>query len=90
MLRFEWNALQLGDAVAVHNPSSVDTGLLTGTVVMVEPKRSKHGVNGIGIRVETAGGHQIVWPSHLTAHHDPPDPRDRCWRCAALAGQCPL
>jgi hypothetical protein len=83
MLRFRWNALRVGAAVVVHDPSDAEFALIDGTVVMVEMKRSKRGVNGVGIRVETGGGHRVLWPSYLTAHHDPPDPSEECWRCAA-------
>jgi hypothetical protein len=54
-------------------------------VTMVEPKRSKRGANGVGLRVETDGGHRVVWPSFLATHHDPRDPTEECWRCASLA-----
>ena len=86
MLRFEWNALRVGDRVIVHEPWGTEGPLLAGTVAMVEMKRSKRGANGVGVRVAAdGGGHRVVWPSHLTAHHDPPDPTADCWRCAALA-----
>jgi hypothetical protein len=86
MLKFEWNALRVGDRVVVHDPSSTDFPLLAGTVVMIETKRSKRGANGVGIRVAAdGGGHRLLWPSYLAAHHDPPDPTEDCWRCAAIA-----
>jgi hypothetical protein len=86
MLKFEWNALRVGDQVVVHDPVGTAFPLLAGTVAMIETKRSKRDANGVGIRVAAeGGGHRIVWASHLAAHHDPPDPRDDCWRCAALA-----
>jgi hypothetical protein len=85
MLRFEWNALRVGDAVVVHDPSGTKFPLLAGTVDMVETKRSKRGANGVGIRVETDGDHRVIWPSYLAAHRDLADPTEDCWRCAALA-----
>jgi hypothetical protein len=85
MVRFEWNALHVGDRVVVHDPMGTEFPLLVGTVFMVETKRSTRGANSVGIRVETQGGHRLVWPSSLAAHHDPPDPTEVCWRCASLA-----
>ena len=84
MLRFEWNALRVGDAVAVHDPADAGFALLAGTVAMVEPRRAKRGGNGVGIRVETGSAQRVVWPSSLTAHLGPPDPIENCWRCGAL------
>jgi hypothetical protein len=87
MLRFDWNALRVGDRVVVHDhPFGTDFPLVPGTVAMVEMHRSQGGANGVGIRVPTDGeGDRVVWPSFLTAHHDPPAAADECWRCAALA-----
>ena len=86
MLKFEWNALRVGDRVVVHDPAGTQFPLLAGTVDMIESKRSKRDANGVGIRVAAdGGGHRVVWPSYLAAHHDPPDPTEDCWRCAALA-----
>jgi hypothetical protein len=85
MLRFEWNALRVGDTVFVHDPRGQRDPAAEGTVVTVDTKTGKHGVNGVGIRVAAEGGHRVVWPSFLTVHRDPRDPIDDCWRCAALA-----
>jgi hypothetical protein len=86
MLRFEWNALRVGDRVVVHEPWGTEGPLLAGTVAMVEMKRSKRGANHVGIRVVAdGGGHRVAWPPYLAAHHDPPDPTEDCWRCEALA-----
>ena len=81
MLKFEWNALRVDNAVLVHDPLDPDLIPTAGTVVALEPKRSKRGVNGVGIRVAVADGHRIVWPSYLTVHGNPRDPTERCWRC---------
>lgn len=86
MLKFEWNALRVGDRVSVHDPVGTELLLLAGNVVMVETTRSRRGANAVGIRVTADdGGHRVVWPSYLAAHHDPHDPTEDCWRCAALA-----
>ena len=86
MLRFEWNALRVGDRVVVHDPVGTEFPLLAGTVAMVETKRSRRGANRVGIRIATdVVAYRVVWPSFLAAHHDPPDPSKDCWRCTALA-----
>jgi hypothetical protein len=36
--------------------------------------------------VADGGGHRVVWPPYLAAHHDPPDPTEDGWGCEALAG----
>jgi hypothetical protein len=91
MLRYEWNALRVGDRVVVHDPVGTEFPLLAGTVAMVETTRSQRAANGVGIHVPTdGGGHRVVWPSLLAAHHDPPDPSEDCWRCVALAEKAAL
>jgi hypothetical protein len=86
VLKFDWNALRVGDRVVVHESWDTAVPLLTGTVAMVAMKRSKRGTNGVGIHVVAdGGGHRVVWPPYLAAHHDPPDPTEDCWRCEALA-----
>lgn len=86
MLRFEWNALRVGHRVVVHDQMGSEFPLVPGTVAMLETKRGKGSANGVGIRVAAdGGGSRVVWPSYLAAHHDPPDPSEDCWRCAALA-----
>jgi hypothetical protein len=84
VLRFDWNALRVSDAVVLHDPSDPEFALITGTVVMLETKHSRRGVSGVGIRVATDDGHRVVWPSYLTFHHHPPDPSQKCWRCEEL------
>ena len=84
MLKFEWNALRVGDAVLVHDSQGREP-VASGTVVTVDTPTARRGANGVGIRVGTEGRHRVVWPSFLTVHHDPRDPTDDCWRCAVLA-----
>ncbi len=84
MLKFEWNALRVGDPVLVHGARGRDPAT-SGAVVTVDTSRTTHGANGVGIRVGSPGRHQVLWPSFLAVHHDPPDPSDDCWRCAAFA-----
>jgi hypothetical protein len=84
MLKFEWNALRFGDAVLVHDARGRDP-VASGSVVTVDTSRTRHGANGVGIRVGSPGRHEVLWPSFLAVHRDPFDPIDGCWRCAALA-----
>ena len=84
MLRFEWNALRVGDAVLVHDSRGC-AAAAPGTVVSVDTKRGRRGANGVGIRVGPGDGPGVVWPSSLAVHHDPFDSIAGCWRCAALA-----
>jgi hypothetical protein len=88
MLRFEWNALRVGDMVLVHDPAGRFPAA-SGTVVTVDTKRERRGANGVGIRVGAEGRHEVVWPSFLAVHHDPADLMDDCWRCAALTEAAP-
>lgn len=85
MLKFEWNALRVGDQLTVHDPSHPDLQLVAGTVVMVETTRAGRAANGIGISIASGdGGHRVIWPSYMAAHQGPPELGD-CWRCDALA-----
>ena len=84
MLKFEWNALRFGDAVLVHDARGRDP-VTSGSVVTVDTSRTRHGANGVGIRVGSPGRHEVLWPSFLAVHRDPFEPIDTCWRCAAGA-----
>ena len=82
MLTFEWDALRIGDRVAVHDIAGHQSSLLAGTVAMVERKRPGRRANGVGIRVDSGEGPRIIWPSHFAAHLGPPVAAADCWRCA--------
>ena len=86
MLKFEWNALRVDDAVLVHDRGNSDTALMPGVVVTIDTRR---GVNGVGVRVAATDGEaSVVWPSHLTVHRNPLDASEpSCWRCQARAGR---
>jgi hypothetical protein len=84
MLRFEWNALRVGDAVVVHDARGRDPAR-SGIVVMVDTKRGRRLANGVGISLGEGDGYRVVWPSFLAVHCDPVGSIDDCWRCAALA-----
>jgi hypothetical protein len=82
MLKFEWNALRVDDAVLVHDKGNLDSALVPGVVVTIDTHR---GVNGVGVRVVATGGEaNVVWPSYLTVHRTPLDTTEpSCWRCRA-------
>jgi hypothetical protein len=82
MLKFEWNALQPGDKMLVHEPRSADLALTPGVVAHVEVNK---GGNAVGIRVGAGPTQTILWPSLLAVHHDPPEPDQPCWRCEERA-----
>lgn len=83
MLKYESNALRIGDKVLVHDWRSVELALNRGVVVWVETHK---GANGVGIRVPSGDGETvIVWPSYRAVHRDPRDPTEACWQCQALA-----
>ena len=46
MLRLQWNALQVGDKVLVHDDADISLRLHPGTVVMVQ---TAHGSNDLGV-----------------------------------------
>ena len=77
MLRFEWNALKVGDAVLVHDDSSIPFDLRAGVVCMVDTRRDRS--NDVGIRVEPSG--DLVRPRRHAVHRAPLDRWFECWRC---------
>ena len=83
MLKFEWNALRVGNKVLLHDPSDVGMRLLGGVVTMVD---TVAGTNEIAIRVAPSGETpQVLRPRRLTVHLDPRDLSEPCWRCADIA-----
>lgn len=82
MMRFQWNALKVGDKVAVHDATRHDMRLLPGVVVIVDTGTDEA---HIGIRVslddETSS---VRRPLRLAVHLLPLDPDEFCWRCAAI------
>jgi hypothetical protein len=79
VVRFEWNALHVGDHVLAHDPRDVEMALLPGVVVMVQPVP---GSNDVGIRVSGDDGQAMVLrPKRLAVHPDPRDTTEDCWRC---------
>ena len=74
MMRFEWNALRIGDRVRVHRGRDA---LLDGDVVFVNVTP---GPNGVGVHVD-GGPIAVWWPSFLDVHlavGGVPEPCPRC------------
>jgi hypothetical protein len=83
MLRFEWNALRVGDHVEMHDSGATELGLVPGVVVVVN---SVKGSNNVGIHVTASSrGEAVLWPTRLAVHLLPHDPAELCWRCQAIA-----
>jgi hypothetical protein len=82
---FEWNGLQVGDKVLVHEQSSDDSfPLRTATVMNVDLTARVHGV-GIRVPDTTGAGSAVSWPTRSQVHRDPIDPSESCWRCETSA-----
>ena len=85
MLSLQWNALQVGDKVLVHDDADVSLRLQPGIVAMVQ---TAHGSNDLGVRVTGPSGQvSVVRPSRLSVHLDPRDAAEECWRCDAIAAR---
>ena len=85
MLRLQWNALQVGDRVLVHDDADVSLRLQPGIVAMVQ---TAHDSNDLGVRVIGRSGQvSVVRPSRLSVHLDPRDATEECWRCDAIAAR---
>jgi hypothetical protein len=83
VLRFQWNALRVGDPVEVHDPDDPGMALVPGVVALVQ---TSPGSNDLGIRVTGGrGGRRVVRPARLAVHLSPADASEDCWRCARLA-----
>ena len=85
MLRLQWNALKVGDAVLVHDDADISLRLQPGIVAMVQ---TAHGSNDVGVRVAGRDGHgAVARPSRLSVHLDPRDVTEDCWRCDIIAAR---
>jgi hypothetical protein len=83
MLKFEWNALRVGNKVLMHDPQDKGMRLLHGVVAIVD---TVAGSNELAIRVTVKGEESnVLRPRRLTVHLDPRDPSDECWRCDDIA-----
>jgi hypothetical protein len=80
MLRFDWNALVVGDHVLVHDADQPGLRLVTGVVTVVE---ASQGSNQVDIRLTAPGtGNRVIRPARLSVHNDPIEFDQQCWRCA--------
>jgi hypothetical protein len=83
VLRFEWDALRIGNPVLVHDGDAM--ALRTGEVTMVQSRPSRNDANVVSIRLD-AGDEpsRVVAPTFSTVHLSPLERSERCWRCVAL------
>ena len=83
MIRQEWNALEVGDHVLVHDDRDHDQPATPGRVVEVEVAA---GSNVLAIRISPVRGKpMVVQPRRLAVHLEELDPDRRCWRCDSHA-----
>ncbi len=88
MMTFEWNALRIGDRVAVHGNDADASAALTAGVVSIVQTRPVS--NEITVHIDSADGpHSVIRPRRLTVHTVPLDPNESCWRCDAIAALAP-
>ncbi len=80
MLRFDWNALEPGDHVLLHDDDSKALTLIDGVVETVIAARD---TNDVGIRL--APDRPVVHPRRSSVHASPVDRSEPCWRCDAVA-----
>ena len=79
MIRLEWNALQVGHHVLVHDDADPALTLVPGRVTMIQ---SLPGSNDVSIRISPPGGpKRVVQPRRLAVHLDTGESAERCWRC---------
>jgi hypothetical protein len=79
MIRQEWNSLQVGDHVFVHEDTEANLAAVPGRVVVVD---FAEGSNDVSIRISPARGKAtVVRPRRLAVHLEELDPDRRCWRC---------
>ena len=85
MMRFQWNALEVGDEVLVHDTTRHDMRLLSGVVTTVDTDTDEP---DIAIRIAPDGETSSVRrPSRLAVHLKPLDPNEFCWHSADVAHQ---
>ena len=82
MFEFQWNALRVGDRVAVHDDLDDGFELTEGIVHMVETRM--HAANDVAIRSDS-GETVIQRPRRHAVHLLPLNGRPPCWRCEAGA-----
>lgn len=79
MIRLQWNALEVGHHVLVHDEDDASLALTPGRVMTIQPAG---GTNAVTIRLSRRGAPaRVVQPRRLTVHLDDGEPTERCWRC---------
>ena len=84
MFEFQWNALRVGDRVAVHNDRDDEFELTEGVVHIVESR--SHAANMVAIRPDD-GATPVQHPRRHAVHLLPLNDRPPCWRCAVGAAK---
>ena len=82
MLRFQWNALRIGDEVTVHDDSNTASTPVGGTVALVERHASFSHDSDVVIRIPGRRG--VIRP-RKSAVHLTNGWSAECWRCQQLA-----
>lgn len=79
MIRGQWNALQVGHHVLVHDETDETMALVPGRVTEIE---ETDGFNNVTIRLSPRRGpKRDVRPRRLAVHLDTGEATERCWRC---------
>lgn len=79
MNRIQWNSLDVGHYVLVHDETAPGLPLVPGRVTMV---RAASGSNDVAIKIPSPRGpSRVVHPPRLAVHLEDLDPEARCWRC---------
>jgi hypothetical protein len=87
VLRLDWNSLEVGDRVMVHDTDDVEQRLMAGVVMAIA---TAPGSAEVTVRVASAaGGTRMIQPQRLTVHHDPVKFDSQCWRCAGSGPASP-
>lgn len=85
MNRLQWNALQVGHRVLVHDEAVASLPLVPGLVTTVE---AASGSNDVAIKIPSSRGPaRVVHPPRLAVHPEDLDPEARCWRCDIRADE---
>lgn len=79
MNRTEWNALQVGHHVLVHDEDDAASALIPGRVTEVDDAA---GSQRVTIRLSPPGRKtRMVEPRRLAVHLETGETTERCWRC---------
>jgi hypothetical protein len=83
MLRFQWNALRVGDDVLVHDDLREDLAIEPAVVLFVDARPG--GATSVGVRSASDG--RVVRPRRHAVHLVPLDATVPCWRCDAITAR---